>query len=159
MGEIGWNSTWIHGIIKHGVLGSDYRCNPIIGFQPSKHDYSQFTWFMVFNVTFNYISIVSWRSVLLAEEQEYTDLSQVIDKHYLRIECILLKIHWGMKALTDVHFHWSALWILFVLDYLLLEITTPLIVYIWRRHGGTCKFGFEFHWDVKLLFYNHVTTS
>jgi hypothetical protein len=38
-----------------------------------------------------------------------------------------------------------SLWILFVLDYLLLEITTPLIVYIWRRHGGTCKFGFEFY--------------
>jgi hypothetical protein len=45
---------------------------------------------------------------------------------------------------------------LFVLDYLLLEITTPLIVYIWRRHGGTCKFGFEFCWDVKHRFYNHV---
>ena len=29
----------------------------------------------------------------------------------------------------------------------------------WRRHGGTCKFGFEFYWDVKHLFYNHVTTS
>jgi hypothetical protein len=137
---------------------------------------------------------------------------------YLRIECILLKFHWGMKALTEVHFQWSAialhvenvvrstlsypnetlhwkctsvnafipqwnfkrmhsiliiifkshqnviwlnfsLWILFVLDYLLLEITTPLIVYIWRRRGGTCKFGFEFHWDVKHHFYNHVTTS
>jgi hypothetical protein len=32
-----------------------------------------------------------------------------------------------------------------MLDYLLLEITTPLIVYIWRRHGGTCKFGFKFY--------------
>jgi hypothetical protein len=118
---------------------------------------------------------------------------------HLRIECILLKFYWGMKALTEVHFQWSAscwkcssinalipqwnfkrmhsiliiifkshqiviwlnfsLWILFVLDYLLLEITTPLIVYIWRRRGGTCKFGFEFHWDVKNHFYNHVTTS
>jgi hypothetical protein len=27
---------------------------------------------------------------------------------YLRIECILLKFHWGMKALTEVHFQWSA---------------------------------------------------
>jgi hypothetical protein len=44
--------------------------------------------------------------------------------------------------------------VFFVLDYLLLEITTPLIVYIWRRHGCTCKFGFEFYWDVKHLFYN-----
>ena len=33
-----------------------------------------------------------------------------------------------------------SLWIVFVLDYLLLEITTLLIAYIWRRHGGTCKF-------------------
>ena len=39
-----------------------------------------------------------------------------------------------------------SLWILFVLDYLRLEITMPLIAYIWRRHGGTCKFGFEFYW-------------
>ena len=23
---------------------------------------------------------------------------------YLRIECILLKFHWGMKVLTEVHF-------------------------------------------------------
>jgi hypothetical protein len=29
-----------------------------------------------------------------------------------------------------------------VLYDLVLEITTPLIVYISRRHGGTCKFGF-----------------
>jgi hypothetical protein len=27
---------------------------------------------------------------------------------HLRIECILLKFHWGMKALTEVHFQWSA---------------------------------------------------
>ena len=33
-----------------------------------------------------------------------TDLSQVTDKLYIRIECILLKFHWGMKALTEVHF-------------------------------------------------------
>ena len=25
-------------------------------------------------------------------------------KLYLRVECILLKFHWGMKALTEVHF-------------------------------------------------------
>jgi hypothetical protein len=41
---------------------------------------------MVFNATFNNISIISWRSVLLVEETDYTekttDLSQVTDKHY-----------------------------------------------------------------------------
>ena len=41
---------------------------------------------MVFNATFNNISVISWRSVLLVEEtdktEETTDLSQVTDKLY-----------------------------------------------------------------------------
>ena len=40
-------------------------------------------WFMVFNATFNNISIILWWSVLLVEEtghlEETIDLSQVID--------------------------------------------------------------------------------
>ena len=40
---------------------------------------------MVFNATFNNISVISWRSVLLAEET--TDLSQVTDKLYHIILC------------------------------------------------------------------------
>jgi hypothetical protein len=35
---------------------------------------------MVFNATFNNISVISWRSVLFVEET--TDLSQVTDKLY-----------------------------------------------------------------------------
>ena len=42
--------------------------------------------FMVFNTTFNNISVISWRSVLLVEEtgvpDKTTDLSQVIEKLY-----------------------------------------------------------------------------
>jgi hypothetical protein len=42
--------------------------------------------FMVFNTTFNNISVILWWSVLLVEETRYpektTDLSQVTDKHY-----------------------------------------------------------------------------
>ena len=41
---------------------------------------------MLFNATFNNISAISWRSVLLVEETivpgKNTDLSQVIDKLY-----------------------------------------------------------------------------
>jgi hypothetical protein len=42
---------------------------------------------MVLNVTFNNISVVSWRSVLMVEEiggpgEKTTDLSQVTDKLY-----------------------------------------------------------------------------
>jgi hypothetical protein len=43
-------------------------------------------WSMVFNVTFNNISAISWRSILLMEETEYpektTDQLQVTDKLY-----------------------------------------------------------------------------
>jgi predicted SPOUT superfamily RNA methylase MTH1 len=43
-------------------------------------------WFMVFNATSNNISVISWWSVLLVEEngvpKEITVLLQVIDKHY-----------------------------------------------------------------------------
>jgi 5-carboxymethyl-2-hydroxymuconate isomerase len=39
---------------------------------------------MVFNATFNNMSVISWQSVLLMEETEYlektTDLTQVTDK-------------------------------------------------------------------------------
>ena len=45
---------------------------------------------MVFNATFNNISVISWRSVLLVEEtggrEKITDLSQVTDKLYHRFE-------------------------------------------------------------------------
>jgi hypothetical protein len=38
---------------------------------------------MVFNATFNNISVISWRSVLFVEDPEKTtNLSQVIDKLY-----------------------------------------------------------------------------
>jgi len=41
---------------------------------------------MMFDAIFNNISVISWRSVLLLEEQEYrektTDLPQVTDKLY-----------------------------------------------------------------------------
>jgi hypothetical protein len=39
---------------------------------------------MVFNATFNNISVIPWRSVLLVEEtgEKTTDLSQVTDKLY-----------------------------------------------------------------------------
>jgi len=46
---------------------------------------------MVFNATFNNISVTSWWSVLLVEEtgdpEKTTDLSQVTDKLYYKMLC------------------------------------------------------------------------
>ena len=52
---------------------------------------------MVFNVTFNTTSVISWRSDLLAEET--TDLSQVTDKLY---HIMLYTSPWSTFKLTSV---------------------------------------------------------
>jgi hypothetical protein len=57
-----------------------------------------------YNVILENSDITSFTTLSAKISDNWNHLMRLRDMKHLRIECILLKFHWGMKALTEVHF-------------------------------------------------------
>jgi len=82
--------------ICHWTLSSQQLINPYIDFRVRV---------MVFNVTFNNISVISWRSVLLMEETEVPgENHRPVESHRQTLSHKVYRVHLAMSEIRTHNF-------------------------------------------------------
>ena len=110
-------------------------------------------WCMVFDSTFNNISFISWRSVLLVKETETTtDLLQATDKLY---HIMLYRVHLPMDGVRTHNFSGDRHWLHSSCNSNYHTITAPYQIYLILRCSNeviyhfykTCNWKWLWTWD------------
>ena len=109
---VSWNFNAVSGLVVwvllFGTLGLQRLLRKTTQFQ----NFKNFKKIRNFYKTCSHYINLCW-SLLSQKNQtfmnDWGNSIKMSTRQYLRIECILLKFHWGMKALTEVHLQWSAL--------------------------------------------------
>jgi hypothetical protein len=121
----------------------EYTCQCILLFKSTIYYYlsTGLVWFMVFNGTFNNISVISWRSVLLLEEiGVHRENHRPVARH---------KLYHIPVMLYRVHFSWTGF-----------ELTT--LVVIGTDCIGNYKSNYHtilIHWKLKLTQFWNLKTK
>jgi hypothetical protein len=84
-------------LLEEKLNGDEVMTDNIYGVNKTENKYrSIFSWFMVFNATFNHISAISWLSVLLVGETEVLgEKHRPVTSHY---HIVMYRVHFSING-------------------------------------------------------------